>query len=136
MPHGVRPGEGAQGQQPRSNRPRRDEVREQRILAEATGAVDGGDWNRQVASRLAQGQRDYGDAWVYRPAADLVVEATEEAADLAAWLLLAEQAIDAEDLADAGLIRCLLSLAMGRAAQAHVELAAALALLGDPGSSR
>jgi hypothetical protein len=120
----------------RGRRPRRDEEREQRILAEATGTVDGGDWNRHVATRLAQGQRDYGDAWIDRPAADLVVEATEEAADLAAWSLLAAQAIDAEDLVDADLIRCLLSLAMGRAAQAHVELAAALALLGEPGGSR
>lgn len=44
-----------------------------------------------VKARLERGERVFGNQWAARPAVDLIAEAIEEAADLAAWSLLALQ---------------------------------------------
>jgi len=138
IPHGERAGDGAQGRQPWAEPLRRDEDRERRVLVTASGVAAAGDWHELVAARLEQGQRDYGDAWAERSAADLAAEAIEEAADLAAWSLLAEQALDAGDIDSptADRVRRLLSGAISSAARAHVELEAALRLLDCTRSER
>jgi len=46
-------------------------------------------FDAHVAKRLEMGAREYGDRSYSRPLRDLLVEMTEEAADIAAWGLIA-----------------------------------------------
>lgn len=107
----------------------RDPDREAAFIADAATGLDG--FAGHVAARLELGEREYGSAWADRGARALVLEALEEAADLAAWLALADQALDAEPPPrdDEDMLRCLLALAAADAGRAHANLAGAATLL-------
>ncbi len=68
----------------------RDHDRELRVLLDAVG-LGCETFIASVQARLALGEQRYGTTWTGRPVEALVSEAVEEATDLAAWLLLAEQ---------------------------------------------
>ena len=114
----------------RASAPRRDELVERALLAgvelETAGAVGFAD---RVALRLAEGQRLYGDRWATCGLASLVGEMHEEAWDLAAWGLLARQALERDpDLsADSReIIRGALDAVIRNGAIAHSVLRIAL----------
>lgn len=131
MPHGR----GARGLTPEveGKGGGRDLDFEARFLADATTGLDG--WPGHVAERLAQGERDYGNGWAARSAADLAGEAVEECADVGGWTALATQALEVERLGDDD--RAAVVLLLGEAAtlgaRAHALLAAAIVLLDGEG---
>ena len=73
-----------------------------------------------MQSRLDRGEHVFGDAWADRSPLELIAEAREEAADLAAWSLLALQRLGegpGHEAAAAHLID-----AINKAASAHYAL--------------
>ncbi len=90
---------------PRVSRPVRHTV------TSVTHGKDGGvrmkatGFDAHVAERLEAGAREYGERSYSRPLRDLLVEMTEEAADIAAWGLIA-LAAHPDDAEAAAAIRC------------------------------
>ena len=107
----------------------RDLEREKRLLRDAARGHD--PFVQHAADRLDAGEEPYGDSWAWIGIGRHLRELAEEAADLGAWAVLADQALDREhDLSDVdrARIRAVLELVARRGAQAHE------ALTGLPGA--
>ncbi|MGC9221756.1 MAG: hypothetical protein ACP5H2_10465 [Solirubrobacteraceae bacterium] len=72
----------------------RDEFRERRFLAEA--ACGHAPFVTQALERLEAGEAEYGSSWAWIGVRRHLAELLEEAADLGAWAVLADQALDGE----------------------------------------
>lgn len=107
---------------------RRDLRREHQLLAAANRGQPGR-FIEHAEERLAAGEAVYGDSWAFAGIRRLLTEMQEEAADLGSWSVLADQALDLEELTDLhrDQIRAVLALAAHRGAQAHAALSRALA---------
>lgn len=109
---------------------RRDTRREREFLS--TAARGHAAFVEHAEARLARGEDEFGDSWAWIGLARHLRELREEAADLGAWSVLAEQALDlADDLTDADRdrTRAVLRLAARRGAEAHEALSGALRAL-------
>lgn len=112
----------AQGNPPRG----RSRDLEDYLLQRATGRVDeplAAGYPDAVRSRLELGELRFGGSWRGRSTADSTREMQEEAEDLAAYAVLAIQAIG--DVADSGLrasVGSLIQVAMTDAARAWTSL--------------
>jgi len=104
----------------------RDLAREARFLADAARRHDL--FVAQAQARLEVGEEVYSNSWAWIGLRRLLAELLEEAADLGAWSVLADQALDREQLTEQERqrIRALLELAARRGAQAHAALTAGL----------
>lgn len=107
--------------------PARDHHRERRFLAEAARGqrafVD------QCESRLEAGEEQFGSSWAWIGIRKHLVELLEEAADLGAWAVLADQALDRSHELSAlhrDQIRAALADTAHRGAQAHAAVDRAL----------
>jgi hypothetical protein len=77
----------------------RDFAREHRFFE----AISAGqpEFVQAAEQRLAVGEKEYGDSWIWVGIRHLLSETTEEAVDLAAWSALASEAVDRDsDLTD------------------------------------
>lgn len=77
------------------NAPRRDPVRERRFLHAAAPLTR--EWVDHACRRLEAGEQEYAGSWATRGLCELLNELAEEAADIGAWAVLAEQALDQRD---------------------------------------
>lgn len=104
----------------------RDLEREASFLSTAAG--DHAAFVEHVAARLQLGEREYGDAWATRDLRELLGELLEEAADLGAWAVLAEQRLSTSSLTigERDRVVAVLSLVARHGAQAHRLLIAAI----------
>jgi hypothetical protein len=109
----------------------RDQRREARFLGDAARGHD--PFVVQAQARLAAGEEIFGQSWAWIGIRKHLTELLEEAADIGSWAVLAVQALDREQLADAerDRIRAVLELAARRGAQAHAALTAGLDSLRD-----
>lgn len=80
-------------------------------------------------TRLAAGEREYGNQWRQLGARRLVAEMLEEAADLGGWGVLALQSIDPEDVS--GEVIGVIMTAITMAAGVHEMLERAHSMLGN-----
>jgi hypothetical protein len=104
-----------------------DQRRELAFLAAAARGHES--FVTQVRARLEAGEPEFGDSWAWIGIRRHLTELREEAADLGAWSVLADQALDHEQqLADADRdrTRAVLELAARRGAQVHQLLSSAL----------
>ncbi len=108
----------------------RDLSRERRFLRAAAPLAP--PFREHASRRLVTGEREYGESWATRGIADLLLEISEECADLGAWCALTEQALDLSDIdpADREHVSAALlcaarmgALAWARVAHARVRLA-------------
>jgi len=90
------------------------------LLAGPSGFVE------HVTRRLALGGSAYGNRWTELGLRRLLVELSEEAADLGAWGVLALQALEREPAADNDAIARMVQRAILAGARAHVALTHAL----------
>lgn len=77
---------------------RRDETQEAAWLALAETKAGRSGFARHVTARLLAGESAFGNRWAGLGLARLLVELTEEAADLGSWGVLALQALELEEL--------------------------------------
>lgn len=106
----------------------RDGFRERRLLAAAARGHEA--FIRHVEARLEAGQEPYGDSWAWVGIRRHLAELLAEAADLGAWSVLADQALDRyPELSDPQReqIRAVLAIAARCGAEAHEALTTALA---------
>jgi hypothetical protein len=110
----------------------RDPEREQRFLRDAARHHE--PFAEHAAARLAAGEEPFGDSWAWIGIRRHLAELLEEAADVGAWAVLAEQALDREPLADVDRRRigAVLQLVARCGAQAHEALTGAVRALDGP----
>jgi hypothetical protein len=75
---------------------RRDLDRERRFLRGAAPLAP--PFREHASRRLVTGEQEYGDSWATRGLADLLLEISEECADIGAWCALTEQALELSDI--------------------------------------
>jgi hypothetical protein len=113
-----------------TTRPLRDLDREQRFLLDAAHGHE--PFVEQATARLEAGEEPFGDSWAWIGIRKHLRELLEEAADVGACAVLADQALRYEQgLADVDRerIRTVLALSARRGAQAHEALTAVLRAL-------
>jgi hypothetical protein len=105
----------------------RDGFRERRLLAAAARGHE--PFVRHAEARLEAGQEPFGDSWAWFGMPRHLRELLEEAADLGAWAVLADQALDRDPHLShlhREQLRAVLAIAARRGAQAHEALTRAL----------
>ena len=107
--------------------PARQAAREHRFLTDA--ARGHAPFIAESQARLEAGEELYGDSWAWIGIRRHLTELLEEAADLGAWAVLADQALDRDPQLsdqDREQIRAVLAGAARHGAQAHQALTTAL----------
>jgi hypothetical protein len=112
---------------PERTTPARQALRERAFLTEA--ARGHAPFIAEAQARLEAGEELYGDSWAWIGIRRHLAELLEEAADLGAWAVLADQALDRDhELSDLHRqqISAVLAVAARCGAQAHQALTTAL----------
>lgn len=76
-----------------AQQPARDQGREVDFLERASSCGGTSRFVDHARQRLARGERRFGDRWTRRTMEEFLDELAEEAADLGAWAVLADQAL-------------------------------------------